>query len=151
KMAKSAGNVVLVRDVAEAGLDPLAVRLAMLEHRYRQQLNLTWETLRGADRTLRRWRRKVAEWAEQPSRPIAADYAARAKAALDDDLDTPAALRVLRELERDESVPPGSRFETFLELDHILGLDLSRDIGAAPALPPGAAELRSEEHTSELQ
>ncbi len=141
KMSKQTGNVVLLRDVVEAGLDPLAVRLAMLEHRYRQQMNLTWETLRAADRTLRRWRRRVAEWAEHPSRPMAAEYAARAKAALDDDLDTPAALRVLRELERDESVPPGSRFETFLELDHLFGLDLSRDIGAAPTLPPGAAEL----------
>lgn len=141
KMAKSTGNVVLLRDVVEAGLDPLAVRLAMLEHRYRQQMNLTWETLRAADRTLRRWRRRVAEWAEQPSRPIAADYAARARAAIDDDLDTPTALRVLRELERDESIPPGSRFETFLDLDHLLGLDLSREIGTTPVLPPGAAEL----------
>jgi cysteinyl-tRNA synthetase len=141
KMAKSTGNVVLLSDVAEAGLDPLAVRLAMLEHRYRQQMNLTWETLRAADRTLRRWRRRVAGWAEHPSRPIAADYHARARAAIDDDLDTPAALRVLRELEKDETVPPGSRFETFLDLDHLLALDLSREIGAARTLPPGAAEL----------
>jgi cysteinyl-tRNA synthetase len=42
KMAKSTGNVVLLADLAERGLDPLAARLALLEHRYRQQLNLTW-------------------------------------------------------------------------------------------------------------
>ena len=112
KMAKSTGNVVLLSDVEAAGLDPLAVRLALLEHRYRQQMNLTWETLHAADRTLRRWRQRVAEWAESPSRPIAAEYASRAQAAFDDDLDTPAALRVLRELERDESVEPGSRTST---------------------------------------
>ncbi|WP_214412638.1 cysteine--tRNA ligase [Sphaerisporangium fuscum] len=144
KMAKSTGNVVLLSDVEEAGLDPLAVRLALLEHRYRQQMNLTWDTLHAADRTLRRWRQRVAEWAESPSRPIDPGYAGRAQAAFDDDLDTPTALRVLRELERDESVAPGSRFETFLHLDHVLGLDLSIDIGKPPAvavLPPGAAEL----------
>ncbi|GGK68091.1 cysteine--tRNA ligase [Sphaerisporangium melleum] len=144
KMAKSTGNVVLLSDVVDAGLDPLAVRLAFLEHRYRQQMNLTWETLHAADRTLRRWRQRVAEWAESPSRPIAADHARRVQDAFDDDLDTPTALRVLRELERDESVAPGSRFETFLHLDHVLGLDLSADIGrppAVPVLPPGAAEL----------
>ena len=45
KMAKSTGNVVLVADLAASGLDPLAARLAFLEHHYRQQLNLTWETL----------------------------------------------------------------------------------------------------------
>ncbi|MFC7385916.1 cysteine--tRNA ligase [Sphaerisporangium rhizosphaerae] len=144
KMAKSTGNVVLLADVENAGLDPLAVRLAFLEHRYRQQMNLTWDTLHAADRTLRRWRRRVAEWAESPSRPIAAEYARRAQDAFDDDLDTSTALRVLRELERDESVDPGSKFETFLHLDHVLGLDLPADIGKpppVPVLPPGAAEL----------
>ncbi|MEV7967555.1 cysteine--tRNA ligase [Sphaerisporangium sp. NPDC088356] len=144
KMAKSTGNVVLLSDVVAAGLDPLAVRLALLEHRYRQQMNLTWDTLHAADRTLRRWRQRVAEWAESPSRPIAAEYADRARAAFDDDLDTPAALRVVRELERDETVAPGSRLETFLHLDQVLGLDLAVDIGKPPVvavLPPGAAEL----------
>ncbi|GAA3823242.1 cysteine--tRNA ligase [Sphaerisporangium flaviroseum] len=144
KMAKSTGNVVLLSDVEAAGLDPLAVRLAFLEHRYRQQLNLTWDTLHAADRTLRRWRQRVAEWAESPSEPIAAAYADRVQTAFDDDLDTPTALRVLRELERDETVSPGSRLETFLHLDHVLGLDLAVDIGkppVVPVLPPGAAEL----------
>jgi cysteinyl-tRNA synthetase len=143
KMSKSTGNVVLLSDVVAAGLDPLAVRLALLEHRYRQQMNLTWESLRAADKTLRRWRGRVAEWAEAPSRPMSAEHVARAQAALDDDLDTPLALRIVRELERDESQPPGSRLEAFLHLDQMLALDLSRDIGRpGPApLPPGAAEL----------
>ncbi|MEU4831496.1 cysteine--tRNA ligase [Streptosporangium sp. NPDC023615] len=144
KMSKSTGNVVLLKDVAEAGLDPLAVRLALLEHRHRQQMNLTWDTLRAADRTLRRWRAQVAEWSESPSGPMPADRVSRIEAAFDDDLDTPLALRLLRELERDESVAPGSRFEAFLHLDQILALDLSIDIGRAArprSLPAGAAEL----------
>lgn len=141
KMAKSTGNVVLLQDVVEAGLDPLAVRLALLEHRYRQQMNLTWDTLRAADRTLRRWRSHVAEWSESPSRPMPAGHVSRIEAAFDDDLDTPLALRLLRELERDGSIAPGSRFEAFLHLDQILGLDLSADIGRSRSLPPGAAEL----------
>lgn len=141
KMAKSTGNVVLLSDVAEAGLDPLAVRLALMEHRYRQQLNLSWDTLRAADRTLRRWRRRVADWAERPSGAIPRAYADRVYAAFDDDLDTPLALRVLRELERDEAVPAGARFEAFAHFDRLFGLDLSREIGTTPTLPPGAAEL----------
>ncbi|TDD47129.1 cysteine--tRNA ligase [Nonomuraea terrae] len=140
KMAKSTGNVVLLSDVVAAGLDPLAVRLAFLEHRYRQQLNLTWDTLRAADRTVRRWRARVAEWSESPSAPMATAYAERVEAAFDDDLDTPSALRILRELERDESVAPGAKFETFLHLDQVLALDLSSEIGKPKVLPPGAAE-----------
>ncbi|WP_433350581.1 hypothetical protein ACQP25_41015 [Microtetraspora malaysiensis] len=119
----------LLADVAAAGLDPLAVRLALLEHHYREPVNLTWDLLRSADRTVRRWRGRVARWAESPSAPIAADRAAAVREALDDDLDTPRALRLVRELETDESVAPGTRFETFLHLDHVLGLDLSSDIG----------------------
>lgn len=141
KMAKSTGNVVLLSDVTAAGLDPLAVRLALLEHRHRRQMNLTWDTLRAADQTLRRWRSRVAGWAESPSRPMPVERVSRIEAAFDDDLDTPLALRLLRELELDDSATPGSRFEAFLHLDHILGLDLSADIGRSSGLPPGAAEL----------
>jgi cysteinyl-tRNA synthetase len=141
KMAKSTRNVVLVADLADRGLDPLALRMAFLEHRYRQQMNLTWDTLDAADATLRRWRSLVAEWACSPSRPVHGPFAAQVAAAFDDDLDTPAALRALRLLERDRDVPPGSKFESFAHADQLLGLDLTRDVGRVIAerpLPDGA-------------
>ncbi len=144
KMAKSTGNVVLLGDLAERGLDPLALRLAFTEHRYRQQMNLTWRTLEAADATVRRWRQRVAEWANSPSQPMCGRYVADFLAAFDDDLDTPAALRVLRALEKDSGIPPGAKFETFVYADQLLGLDLARDIGRAtapPPLPSGAAGL----------
>jgi cysteinyl-tRNA synthetase len=144
KMAKSTRNVVLLGDLAGRGLDPLALRLAFTEHRYRQQLNLTWSTLEAADATVRRWRQRVAEWANSPSRPMCAQYVADFLGAFDDDLDTPAALRVLRTLEKDSEIPPGAKFETFVYADQLLGLDLARDIGRGPVPPPlpaGAAEL----------
>jgi cysteinyl-tRNA synthetase len=144
KMAKSTGNVVLLSDLTTRGLDPLALRLAFLEHRYRQQMNLTWDTLEAADRTVRRWRQRVAAWAEAPSAAMPPQYAATITEAFEDDLDTPAAVRALRQLERDEAVAPGRKFETFVHADRLLGLDLARDIGkppAEPVLPDRAAEL----------
>jgi cysteinyl-tRNA synthetase len=135
EMANSTGNVVLLGDLAERGLDPLALRLACIEHQYRQQLNLTWSTLEAADATVRRWRQRVAEWATSPSRAMCAQYVADFLGAFDDDLDTPAALRVLRELEQDSEIPPGAKFETFAYADRLLGLDLARDIGRAPVAP----------------
>jgi cysteinyl-tRNA synthetase len=140
KMAKSTGNVVLLSDVAARGLDPLAARLAFLEHRYRQQMNLTWDTLTAADATVRRWREQVADWANEPSKPMCAEYTSQITTALDDDLDTPAALRALRELAKDPQIPAGSKFETFASADRVLGLDLVSLVGkprtVAP-LPPG--------------
>jgi cysteinyl-tRNA synthetase len=145
KMAKSTGNVVLVKDVVERGFDPLALRLFFLTGRYRQQMNLTWDALGAADRRLKRWRARVAEWAESTSTAMCADYVQRLKDAFDDDLDTPTALVALGELEKDTDIPPGSKFETFAWVDRILGLDLVRDVGKPPdavtALPEGAARL----------
>jgi len=145
KMAKSTGNVVLLADLPARGLDPLALRLAFLEHRYRQQVNLAWDILEAADRTLHRWREQVAAWAREPSKPMCASYAGEIISALEDDLDTPRAIRALRALEKDGEIPAGSKFETFAHLDQVFGLELARDIGkpaaAPPPLPDGAADL----------
>ena len=129
-------NAVRVADLTARGLDPLALRLALLELRYRQQANLTWDTLGAADLTLRRWRELVAEWACSPSKPVHRPVAARIAAAFDDDLDTPEALRSLHQLERDPDVAPGAKFESFAHADQLLGLDLARDVGQVPAEPP---------------
>jgi cysteinyl-tRNA synthetase len=141
KMSKSAGNVVLVSDVIARGLDPLALRLAFLEHRYRTQMNLTWASLEAADATLRRWRDRVAHWAESPSGPADTATVDAVRHAFEDDLDTPRAITALRGFERSE-VPDGVKFETFALLDRLLGLDLVREVGRPrPALPAGAAAL----------
>jgi cysteinyl-tRNA synthetase len=144
KMAKSTGNVMLVSDLADRGYDPLALRLFFLGGRYRQQMNLTDDALSAADKRLRRWRTRVAEWAESPSAAMADAYVQRVYAAFDNDLDTPTALVALGELEKDDSVPPGSKFETFVHVDRLLGLDLARDIGKPKpvlTLPDGAQQL----------
>ncbi|MFL6238794.1 MAG: cysteine--tRNA ligase [Actinomycetes bacterium] len=144
KMAKSTGNVTLVSDVSQRGYDPLALRLFFLGGRYRQQMNLTDEALAAADKRLSRWRARVAEWAESPSAPMAGPYLQRLYDAFDDDLDTPSALVVLGELEKDTSVPPGAKFETFAHADRLLGLDLARDVGKpkpVAVLPDGAEDL----------
>ena len=144
KMAKSTRNVVLLGDLAGRGLDPLALRLAFLEHRYRQQMNLTWGTLAAADAVLHRWRQRVAEWANSPSKPMCAQYVADFAAAFDADLDTPAALRVLRALERDTEIPPGAEVRDVRLRRPAArpgsGAWLGQRAGAPP-LPPGAAEL----------
>ncbi|MCW2606225.1 MAG: Cysteine--tRNA ligase [Frankiales bacterium] len=144
KMAKSTGNVVLVSDVVDKGHDALALRLAFLTSRYRQQANLSWDSIAAADSTLSRWRAAVADWAEEPSQAIAQAYRDEVLAAFDDDLDTPKALQVLRRLEKDAGVAAGAKFETFAWADRLLGLDLARDVGRAKpvaVLPDGTQAL----------
>jgi len=142
KMSKSAGNVVLVSDLIAAGLDPLSLRLAFLQHRYRQQMNLTWQVLQGAHDTLQRWRARVADWAQEPSAAAATAYVDRVATGFADDLDTPRALQAVRELERDPDVSPGAKFESFAMLDRLLGLDLAQQVGQAARTTDLPSEVR---------
>ena len=144
KMAKSTGNVLLLQDVIDRGIDPLALRLCFLEHNYRQQMNLTWNAIESAATTLNRWRTKIAQWAEESSAPMHEPTRVAVIDAFNEDLDTPRAIQALRRLEKDDSVEAGARFETFNYLDRLLGLDLVREVGkpvVAQELPAGAQAL----------
>ena len=122
KMSKSAGNVLLLQDVIDRGLDPLAARLAFLENRYRSQMDLTWASLDAAHVTLRRWRMLVQSG--QPHAELIPDQ--DFLTAIYADLDTPRALQRLRAIEKSTTLTPAEKAGIFRFADHILGLDLSR-------------------------
>jgi hypothetical protein len=127
--------------------DPLAVRLALLGFPWHEQADLGEDTLAGASKTLSHWRRRVADWARSPSRPVPAPVADQIRTAVGA-LDTVFLLDLLHALASDdppralpsdeamppglpsdEAMPPGARFETFLYADRLLGLELPREIG----------------------
>ena len=116
--------------VTGPGGDPLAIRLALMSLPYDQQADLTDGMLASAQETAAHWRRRVAGWAESPSRPIPPPIAETFRAAFGD-LDTMSVLALLHDLARDGGLPAGAKFETFLYADRVLGLDLPRDIGRA--------------------
>lgn len=128
KMSKSANNVVLVEDLISQGLDPLALRLALMENRYRSQMDLTWESLRAANATLQRWRSAMANWGD--SKELRED--AEITLALCEDLDTPKALLRMRAIEKDQNLSPQIKREIFNYIDQVLALDLSRAIKVKP-------------------
>ena len=128
KMSKSAGNVVLVQNLVERGLDPLALRLSLLENRYRSQMDLTWAGLEAANSTLRRWRTNMATWGEDEKRLEDLEILS----AIEKDLDTPRVLLRLRALEKDPSVANEVKRSIFLYADSVLGLDLNRLIEIRP-------------------
>ncbi len=125
------GPVQDLRQRAAAGNrgDLLALRLALLSCPYRQPATLTQAALADAAESAGRWRRRVAEWASQPSRPVPEQAVSVIRDAFDDDLDTVAAVDLLRSMESRQDVPPGAKFETFLFVDRVLGLELPREIG----------------------
>ncbi|WP_313556746.1 cysteine--1-D-myo-inosityl 2-amino-2-deoxy-alpha-D-glucopyranoside ligase [Miniimonas arenae] len=88
KMSKSRGNLVLVSRLVADGEDPMAVRLAVLAHHYREGWEYTDGDLVAARERLALWRAAVA----QPSGPDGAALLDAVRAALADDLDAPRAL-----------------------------------------------------------
>jgi cysteinyl-tRNA synthetase len=123
------GDGPRVPDLTGRGLDPLALRLALLGHHYRKPLDLTAAALDEADRRLREWRGLVAQWACSPSQAMPKPVSSEINAAFDADLDTPAALGVVARLAGDPEVAPGAKFELFAHADQLLGLDLAREVG----------------------
>ncbi|MGW1406668.1 hypothetical protein [Streptomyces sp. NPDC002403] len=109
--------------------DPLAVRLLLLGRPYATPVTVTGPALAEARRTLRDWRRSVADWAQRPSRPIPVDLLRQSHTALTENLDVAAVLTLLAEVAERPDVQPGAKFETFAHLDRVLGLDLARDVG----------------------
>jgi len=108
-MAKSKGNYYTFRDLTAKGYTPAGIRYFLLSVPYGKQLNLNFEVLAGADRTvqsLRDFRARLSEARTEPGSnerlKEAADRALREfEEGMDDDLNTSVALAAVHNLTRE--------------------------------------------------
>jgi L-cysteine:1D-myo-inositol 2-amino-2-deoxy-alpha-D-glucopyranoside ligase len=91
KMSKSRGNLVLVSKLRAAGVDPMALRLALLDGHYRADREWTGGRLRAAEARLAQWREAV----DRPVAPPAQATLAEVRDRLADDLDTGGAMAAI--------------------------------------------------------
>jgi L-cysteine:1D-myo-inositol 2-amino-2-deoxy-alpha-D-glucopyranoside ligase len=91
KMSKSRGNLVFVSRMRDQGVDPNAIRLALLAHHYRADWEWTADELEAALQRLSLW----SEAVHRDTGPSAASLLDEVRGALADDLDSPAALRAM--------------------------------------------------------
>jgi L-cysteine:1D-myo-inositol 2-amino-2-deoxy-alpha-D-glucopyranoside ligase len=91
KMSKSRGNLIFLSELRRAGHDPMAIRLALLDHHYRGDWDWTSPGLVRAEDRLHRWRQAT----DRACGPSADRLVVDVRAALASDLDTPAALRLV--------------------------------------------------------
>jgi L-cysteine:1D-myo-inositol 2-amino-2-deoxy-alpha-D-glucopyranoside ligase len=99
KMSKSKGNLVFVSTLRNDGVDPAAIRLALLAGHYRSDRPWNDDLLHLAETRLQNWRLAAKRTGADSSAVLTA-----LRATLADDLDTPAALTVLDEWAADESL-----------------------------------------------
>lgn len=88
KMSKSKGNLVKVSELVPNGVDPRAIRLALLAHHYRSDWSWSDDVLAEASARLERWQTAVAAERGPDGHALLADL----RRALRTDLDAPAAL-----------------------------------------------------------
>lgn len=91
KMSKSRGNLVFVSKLRGAGVDPMAIRLALLDGHYRADREWTGGRLPAAEARLARWRAATT----RPAGATAAGLLQTVRERLADDLDTVAAIAAI--------------------------------------------------------
>ena len=91
KMSKSRGNLVFVSGLLADGVPAAVIRLALLDHHYRDDWEWTGADLESAGERYRRWQAGLAVGAG----PRADALLTRMRERLSDDLDAPAALRAV--------------------------------------------------------
>ena len=124
KMSKSKGNLVLVSVLRQSGVDPMAIRLALLAHHYRTPWEWTGQRLVDGQRRLSMWR----EGLSGNGGPSADATIARIRECLADDLDAPGALDAVDDWVRESiergGTDPGAPGLVGRALDALLGIRL---------------------------
>jgi cysteinyl-tRNA synthetase len=158
KMSKSLGNIARVSDLLAEGVEPRALRLALISAHYRTSLNYTSDSLPAAVAAIERLdafdaalSARAARGADAPGELItevaelATSTRTRFAAAMNNDLAVPEALAALfdfiregnRHLDAECSAASAAALrETLQSLDQTLAL-----LPAAVTLPAGAEEL----------
>lgn len=113
KMSKSLGNLVFV-DQLRTQWDPRSIRLAIIEHHYRREWS--WD-----EELMPRNSRRLADWRHSLGGSDGAGLVDSVRAALDDDLDTPAAVALI-DVAAASGVDVGAA-------SALLGADLGPEIG----------------------
>ena len=131
KMSKSLGNLVFVSDLLGRS-DPRAIRLALIRHHYRAGFEWYDTDIDEGTALLHRLRAAAEHTSGVDPRP----FAARARAAIDDDLDTPHALEALDDLasailsDGGGATADDGSAAVLRELGSLLGVDLVRPISS---------------------
>ena len=131
KMSKSLGNFFTIDDVLKRGLHPRALRLLFLTTHYRSEMNFTWESLEGMQKTYKRLLESVIQFKNENERTTLSEdklekvdeYRRRFFAALENDLATAEAITIVWEVTK-SNIPGPDKYDLLIEFDEVLGLGL---------------------------
>ena len=125
KMSKSLGNLVLVSRLTADGVDPMAIRLAMLSHHYRSDWEWTDAELERSSERLSAWRERARRSIDAAAPSEQSSFITRMRAAIAEDLNTPAVVEIVDEWVQ---TPPAAGDGDVIRLvDALLGVSLTSE------------------------
>ena len=143
KISKSKGHILVLQELVDRGVPPLAFRYFLLQAHYRKQQHWSEDALAAAETGYRRLLGQTLPLAaavvEDPEPERLAPWRARFQAAMRDDLNSPRALAIATEAARATEREPSERRALIEEFDEWLGLDL---LTAPPPQPTTDSDPR---------
>jgi L-cysteine:1D-myo-inositol 2-amino-2-deoxy-alpha-D-glucopyranoside ligase len=118
KMSKSKGNLVFVSKLRATGVDPMAIRLALLAHDHRSDWEWRHGELTAGERRLERWRAAFGRVGAAPAGPVIDAI----RGALADGLRTPDALKFVDIWAASDGTDQGAPGQVALAVDALLGI-----------------------------
>lgn len=122
KMSKSKGNLVFVSKLIRSGINPMAIRWALMGHRYSSDLMWSQSLIEIAQREIEALQRALSKSEVAPTESIIQEIID----ALSDDLDTPRVKETINKWVRDSESGEsgGNAGELSRALDSLLGIAL---------------------------
>jgi cysteinyl-tRNA synthetase len=128
KMAKSEGNIILIKDIEDRGFNPLSFRLLVLQAHFQSFLEFSWESLEAANNALKRLKEIVnINYKNFDENKINQFWKEKILEKFNNNLDTPGALSLIWTMLKSD-IKEEEKIGTLLYFDQILGLKLDEKI-----------------------
>ena len=124
KMSKSKGEFLTVDLLINKGYDPLAYRLFCLQSHYRRQLVFSYHGLDNASNIYKTLKTKIKSLKNEGKVENYQNYIEKFKKALEDDLNISAAITILYDSLKDNTLSDVTKLYLVNDFDQVLGLDL---------------------------
>ena len=127
KMSKSKGEFLTVDLLINKGYDPLAYRLFCLQSHYRRQLVFSYQGLDNASNIYKTLKSKIKSLKNEGKVENYQNYIEKFKKALEDDLNISAAITILYDSLKDNTLSDATKLYLVNDFDQVLGLDLLKE------------------------
>ena len=127
KMSKSKGEFLTVDLLINKGYDPLAYRLFCLQSHYRRQLVFSYQGLDNASNIYKTLKTKIKSLKNEGKVENYQNYIEKFKKALEDDLNISAAITILYDSLKDNTLSDATKLYLVNDFDQVLGLDLLKE------------------------